>query len=170
MGRSTSSLGQGLRMPKMNRVGKQTRDRPPTQASRARPRSWPRGASGGFWVGSDSLGGVLGSTCAGRSSEEEREGLEAKSGEEGRDQRGGAARRMLPRKSDTTTLMPRGSPGCPPRARRWAPRTPGHLEVFSCIWQIAEHPARARHNKESERWPLGPRRDTEKEDREVVQF
>lgn len=86
MGRSTSSLGQGLRMPKMNGVGKQTGHRPPTQASRARPRSWPRGASGGFWVGSDSLGGVLGSTCAGRSSEEEREGLEAKSGEEGRDQ------------------------------------------------------------------------------------
>lgn len=108
--------------------------------------------------------------AAGRSSEEEREGLEAKSGEEGRDQRGGATRRMLPRKSDTTTLMPRGSPGCPPRARRWAPRTPGHLEVFSCIWQIAEHPARARHNKESERWPLGPWRDTEKEDREVAQF
>lgn len=53
MGRSTSSLGQGLRMPKMNGVGKQTGDRPPTQASRARPRSWPRGASGGFWVGSE---------------------------------------------------------------------------------------------------------------------
>lgn len=57
MGRSTSSLGQGLRMPKMNGAGKQTGHRPPTQASRARPRSWPRGASGGFWVGSDSLGG-----------------------------------------------------------------------------------------------------------------
>lgn len=170
MGRSTSSLGQGLRMPKMNGVGKQTGDRPPTQASRARPRSWPRGASGGFWVGSDSLGGCWEAPAAAAARRSGRGWRLRAAMRVETSQRGGATRRMLPRKSDTTTLMPRGSPGCPPRARRWAPRTPGHLEVFSCIWQIAEHPARARHNKESERWPLGPRRDTEKEDREVVQF
>lgn len=67
-------------------------------------------------MGSDSLDGVLGSPCG---CSEEREGLEAKSGDEGRDHEGRdqcraeGKRRVLLRESDTMTLMPHGSHGVP---------------------------------------------------------
>lgn len=85
-------------------------------------------------MGSDSLDGVLGSPCG---CSEEREGLEAKSGDEGRDwHRAEGKRQVLLRESDTMTLMPRGSHGVPtpcPALNPTESQAPG-----SCLMHMAD--------------------------------